>query len=285
MARTNTAVWLAPCRFSVREDYLESDDCADRRWSPFSLSGLISESQPEAVETDRSGYVPSISFAGMPIRPTPKGLRYRTNVMPASGKPATPVNGTPLARVYQKLLNLRRPHTDFIDAGKTKKAKMLSRRMAEVERRFRYPVSAPHSIHAIGIYNPRAQQAGVQVTDTSAPVVLVLTAFSAACCVLEAEDDVQVEFVICTGYHRQTIDGLPLAVLVFSSSDDDRVKDYAYGPDRKKWDMLTDFLRMTSFWRKRTDVTDGVNLVHCSCRQSRCGAVGSAFCRHCQSRR
>ena len=233
----------------------------------FSVSGLLSESQPEVAETDRARYVPSKSPAGKRRRPTPEGLRYRTNVMPASGKQTASLNGPPLARVCQKLLHLRRQHTDFIEAGETKQAGKLQRRIAEVERRFRYPVPAPHSInpriHAIGIYSPREQSVRVRVTDTSAPVVLVLTAYSAACWTVEADDDVQIDFLICTGYHKQTVDGLPPGVPVFSSCYDDRAKDYAYayayayGPDRKKWDKLTEFVRKWTGGLEISTVTGG----------------------------
>jgi hypothetical protein len=233
----------------------------------FSLSGLLSESQPEVVEADGTRHAANEesteSPAGKRGRPKPEGLLYRTKARLTSVQEVAQHAGPPLARVYQRLLNLRRQHTDFMVAGEIKEAKKLQRRIAEVERRFRYPAPAPHSInprvHAIGIYSSREQPVRVRVTDTSAPVVLVLTAYSAACWAVEADDDVQVDFVICTGYHKQTVDGLPLGVPVFSSCYDDRAKDYAYayGPDRKKWDKLTEFVRKWTGGLEMSTVTGG----------------------------
>ncbi len=219
----------------------------------FSLPGLLNKLQSEPAPSNSSKYAvdadPSKPSSGKRGRPTPEGLRYHTKAKPTSEKESVPITGPPLARVYQQLLKLRQQHTDLIDAGETKKAKRLQRRIFEFERRFRYPVPALQSVdprvHAIGFYSPRQKTVRVRVTDSSAPVVLVLTAYSSACWTVEADDDVQIEFVICTGYHKQTVDGLPKGVPVFSSCYDDRSQDYAYayGPDRTKWDKLEKLIR------------------------------------------
>ena len=233
----------------------------------FSLPEFLSQTQPESVpvgsSTNAVDAEPSKTFAGKRGRPKPAGIRYRTEARLSSAKATVQHSGPPLARVYQQLLKLRHQHTDLIHAGQTKKAKRLRRRMSEFERRFRYPIPASQStgprVHAVGFYRPRQDSVRVRITDSSAPVVLVLTAYSAACWTVEAEDDVQIDFVICTGYHKQTVDGLPKGVPVFSSCYDDRSKDfaYAYGPDRTKWDKLEELVRTWTGGLEVSTVTGG----------------------------
>ena len=219
----------------------------------FSLSGVLSKSQPEPIPAKSSTYAvdaePPKTRAGKTRRPTPEGRRYRTRATLAADNKTTEHTETPLARVYQHLLQLRRQHADLIDAGEVKNAKKLHRRISQFERSFRYPVPASPGTdpraHAIGIYSVRDKPVRVRVTDSSAPVVLVLTAYSTACWIVEADIGVQIDLVICTGYHNQTVERLPPGVPVFSTCYDDRSKDYAYayGPDRAKWGELEEFVR------------------------------------------
>ena len=85
-------------------------------------------------------------------------------------------------------------------------AKKLAQRIQILEQRFRYPVPAPNHeepiVHAVGTYSQRdaKQPVRVTVTDTSGPIVLVLTPYNAVTWNVEAANDVQIDFIICTGY-------------------------------------------------------------------------------------
>jgi hypothetical protein len=227
-----------------------------------SLPGVLNISQPEVADENGETYVagaePKKTVVRGRGRPKPDGLRYRTRLYPALEKETPRLAGPPLARVYQYLLHLRRQHTDLVDAGEVKKAKKLQRRISEFERRFRYPVPTPQNVdprvHAVGFYSAGQKPVRVRVTDNATPVVLVLTAYESVTWIIDACDDAQIDFVICTGYHKQIVDGLPQGVPVFSYSYDDRSHEYAYayGSDRAKWENLEDSVRT---WTGGLDVS------------------------------
>ena len=210
--------------------------------------GLAGAFPEFAAET--SSEIPS---EGEPVgqrgRPIPNGRRYAT--VPDSAKsreqPALP-QGPALARIYQHLLELRRQHVEAEIQGDDRKARKLSRRINGLERGFRYPVHAVPSteprVHAVGFYSSGEHQPRVRVTDSSSPIVLVLTGYSSHSWTVEANEDVQIDFVMLTGYYEQTVSGVPDGVPVFAWSYDRGTHGYAYayGPDRSKWTKLEEFV-------------------------------------------
>lgn len=200
--------------------------------------------QPEVVATTTV-----VARSTNQRRHKPVGNKYRTQSQPAASVPVPLPDGPPLARVYQNLLHLRAQHSVLESSGDIRRANRLLHRIADIERRFRYPIPAAKSasprVHAIGFYSNSQQPAKVLVTDTSSPIVLVLTAYSSAQWAIEVADQVQIDFVICTGYHRQTVVDLPDGIPVLSYCYDDRAGDYAYayGSDRKEWNRLEAFVK------------------------------------------
>gem|GEM_PF-6078411 len=78
-------------------------------------------------------------------QPAPNGVRYSSRQTVDSNDQQPLSDGPPLARVYQHLLHLRQLHSELLSTGETKQAKKLERRLADLERRFRYPAPAPLS--------------------------------------------------------------------------------------------------------------------------------------------
>ncbi|MCA9065640.1 MAG: hypothetical protein KDA96_21375 [Planctomycetaceae bacterium] len=159
--------------------------------------------------------------------------------------------GQALPRVYQRLLAMRRQYAVQTNKTNTRSAKRMRQRIEQVERQFRYPVPAPsHSepiVHVVGVYTQRPSERPlqVQVTDTSGPIVLVLTAYDEVCWEVVAAEESQIDFIICTGYHQQKIEKTPDGVPVFFHSYDQSSLEYAYayGSDRSQWGALEDFVR------------------------------------------
>ena len=180
---------------------------------------------------------------------SPSGVRYSTHQTIDSKDQQLLPDGPPLARVYQHLLHLRQLHSELLSTGETKQAKKLERRLADLERRFRYPVPAPSSttprVHAIGVYQSYQDPVKVRVTDTSSPVILVLTSYNMATWQVEADEGVQIDFIVCSGYKRQSVAGVPKGVPVFTYCYEDRSHDfaYAYGPERSEWDEMETWIK------------------------------------------
>lgn len=159
-------------------------------------------------------------------------------------------DATALATVYRKLLELRRQHECLMQQDDHRGAKKLAGRIEDLERRFRYPVPAPNHqepiVHAVGTYSQRnvKQPVNVTVTDTSGPIVLVLTAYNAVTWNVEAAKDAQIDFIICTGYYDQKIGCIPNGTPVFQYSYYQNAGEYAYayGSDRSEWGSLEKFV-------------------------------------------
>jgi hypothetical protein len=153
---------------------------------------------------------------------------------------------TPLARVYRSLRELRK-HVNADNAGAIGRARNAdAERLRRMDRFFRNPIQAPpHDnpcVHAVGFYGPvsETEPVEVHVTDCSGPIVLVVTGYDSMHWHIELADAVQLDFVICTGYERQTVTGLPDDVPVFSRYYGSPAVTfaYAYGADRREWGQL-----------------------------------------------
>ena len=195
---------------------------------------------------------PSLS-AEQKAEAPPSGPSYRSDsdsgndITPSE---CTPTLDTPLARVYQHLLSLRQKHANFVDDGNTRKADELQQQIQSVERPFRHAVSMPcHAepfIHAVGAYTQKNHNdvVVVNVTDDTGPVILVLTGYSEINWQVKCADEVQIDFIICTGYCDQRVtcvpDGIP--VLNFSYYHNSGEYAYAYGADRNQWNDLDVFI-------------------------------------------
>lgn len=155
-----------------------------------------------------------------------------------------------LPRVYQHLLSLRRQLRELERHEDSRGARRVQQQIAELERRLRCPVGPPkHSepvVHAVGVYSQSnaAKPVRVQVTDTSGPIVLVLSGYSSIMWKVELSEDVQIDFVICTGYEQQQVIQLPdgIPVFSFSYSNGSEQYAYAYGDDRSQWKSLESFV-------------------------------------------
>lgn len=157
-----------------------------------------------------------------------------------------------LAVVYQQMLALRRQHEDAFQRNNLPVVKELARRILQLETQFRFPVKATLSaeprVHAVGYYSTLGNIGHVKVADTSSPIVLVLTAYSKVEWAVEADDGVQIDFIMLSGYNGQTISRVPDGVPVFryAYGTDSNSYAYAYGPDRSKWTEMRKFVaRMT----------------------------------------
>ena len=194
-------------------------------------------------------------------QPFPNGVRYSSRQTIDSNDQQPLSDGPPLARVYQYLLHLRQLHSELLSTGETKQAKKLERLLAELERRFRYPVPAPLStaprVHAIGVYQSYESPVKVRVTDASGPVILVLTSYNLATWQVEADEGVQIDFIVCSGYKRQSVANTPKGVPVFTYCYDDRSHDfaYAYGPERSEWDKMESWIKKLTGGHAITTIT------------------------------
>ena len=65
------------------------------------------------------------------------------------------------------------------------------------------------ALHVIGIYEPRAKEVVVNVTDDTKPIVLALTAYDRTVWKLNLKDGVKLQRIILAGYHAQSVIGLP----------------------------------------------------------------------------
>lgn len=145
-----------------------------------------------------------------------------------------PTDGPPLSRFYRVLRQLRHIHASSAAEGNTRFARQVAEQVQRLESRFRFvSQAAVHTepvLHMVGLYEPstEATPAVVRVTDCSGPIVLVVTAYDATTWQVCLDDEVQVDFVICSGYHRQRVTGLPDGVPVFAYSHDDGAPQYAY---------------------------------------------------------
>lgn len=166
----------------------------------------------------------------------------------ACEKPVAMLSGRSLPRVYSKLLALRQQHEVTFLRNDIRQAKELARRIEQIERQFRYPIPAPRSaeprVHAVGYYSSNNNVGHVKVTDTSSPIVLVLTAYDEMEWAVEADDKVQLDFIVLTGYHEQTMcrvpDGVPVFRYAYNTESNGYA--YAYGADRSKWTKLDEFV-------------------------------------------
>ena len=229
------------------------------------LSGLVglSNDGPELAEDRR----PAETIAqhgeveALQQQQASSDVRYSTHQTIDSKDQQQLPDGPPLARVYQYLLHLRQLHSELLSTGETKQAKKLERRLAELERRFRYPVPAPLStaprVHAIGVYQSYESPVKVRVTDASGPVILVLTSYNLATWQVEADEGVQIDFIVCSGYKRQSVANTPKGVPVFTYCYDDRSHDfaYAYGPERSEWDKMETWIKKLTGGHAITTIT------------------------------
>ncbi|HWQ95062.1 MAG TPA: hypothetical protein VN418_06160 [Gammaproteobacteria bacterium] len=65
------------------------------------------------------------------------------------------------------------------------------------------------ALHVIGIYEARAKEVVVNITDDTRPVVLALTAYDKTLWKVNLKDGVKLKRIILAGYHSQHVTGLP----------------------------------------------------------------------------
>lgn len=160
------------------------------------------------------------------------------------GRSATP--DSRLAHVYQTILRQRRAlrQSRGIDDRPDRKHRDGMGRSLEFN--FRDPHHGPtHSeprAHAVGVYSQRNRDTPVtvDVTDTSGPIVLVLSGYSENTWCVRVASDARVDLVLATGYEPQHVIGLPDGVPVFRKHYQSAAPDYAcaYGPDAAEWQTM-----------------------------------------------
>lgn len=195
------------------------------------------------ASSDCAGFSTAAGFVSDPVpsccRDTSGQCRCQRTAM--SSEP-------PVAVVYRALRELREAERLLFAAGEEQAAAHVTDHLRTLQLRFQSPVAGPRHtephVHAVGVFDQSDGDTAIpiRVTDTSGPIVLVLSGFRSNHWTVEVSAGVQLDLVIAAGFERQEIDRLPEGVPVISYSKDAPGDGYAwaYGPDRTKWGALED---------------------------------------------
>ena len=104
-------------------------------------------------------------------------------------------------------------------------------------------LDANTDLYILGVYEGDRHKYGKVTVFLGAhprPIALVLTAYESVDWQIELEPGAQLERVFLSGYHTQSISGIPPYIPVLSSSHEQRSSRYVYGHDSRTCSKVVD---------------------------------------------
>ena len=152
-----------------------------------------------------------------------------------------------LAKLQEQFADIKREIARLQRAGDDRKARDYERQLQSFKDRLEGAYPAPTSkeaeVHVVGLHkgakigNAKTGAATVEVTYTGKPIILALCAYDPVQWTVELAKGAQVKYVIVSGYHDQSVTGLPKDVPISYRVHDQGDRHYFFAHKRDSDDF------------------------------------------------